>query len=206
MAGQEKGADMKTRPILMSAPMVRAVLDGRKTQTRRVIKPTKNHPEIDPDGVYELHPGDIELARCPYGQPGDLLYVRESFATAGWKAETVYMADYPGDPKGMGWTPSIHMPLWASRITLEITDIRVERLQDISEGDAIAEGVGEHWICSDSMPCHSGLNYNPLSRFKDLWQSINGPESWDANPWVWAVEFRPHLMNVDKYLCEEQQK
>jgi hypothetical protein len=208
---------MKERPILFSAPMVRAILAGTKTQTRRVVKPRK-----DPDFGCHMAPceiaGDEHKARlCPYGQPGDRLWVRESFihepADYCWEASvsipsrpasTVYRAD-ADDPNGGRWSPSIHMPRWASRITLEVTGVRVERLQDISEVDAIAEGIERGagfpgWyrgpLAGDSASLQqAGRDFKiptafPHLAYRALWESINGPGSWDANPWVWVVEFR----------------
>lgn len=184
---------MKERPILFSAPMVRALLDGRKTQTRRIVK--FPHP---PEGWH--------VNNCPYGQPGDRLWVRES----GWErpyrttkmmregADTwprfAYAADDWSDNdradfKAFGFKPrpSIHMPRWASRILLEITGIRVERLQDISEEDARAEGCEVPAIIYPDEP-HSAYSY--VEQYRLLWESINGPGSWDANPWVWCISFR----------------
>ena len=187
---------MKERPILFSAPMVRALLAGTKTQTRRVVKPLKGE-EIDPAGIYDQHPGDLELARCPYGQPGDRLWVREAYFGNHYlhpnepadERELHYRADGYEDFEGerITWRPSIHMPRWASRITLEIVSVRVERLHEISEEDAKAEGV-EHYKPEHTVglpPC-SAHRY----AFEDLWRSINGHESWSANPWVWVVEFK----------------
>ena len=186
---------MKERPILFSAPMVRALLDGSKTQTRRVVKPT---PEwIGQSGVLSYR-GRVGLphALCPYGQPGDRLWVRESWHQRGkfvfalpdsdkrsWLGtrEIAYSAD--AKRPGHDWRsrPSSHMPRWASRITLEITGVRVERLQDISRGDAMVEGC----------PFPNMAAYNdPRKWYADLWESINGPGSWDANPWAWVVEFK----------------
>ena len=185
---------MKKRPILMSAPMVRALLDGSKTQTRRMLKMPHGLWETSPSGELVPIPSN-----CPYGQPGDRLWVRESFsgpycmeaqdgmaaaAPSTWVHESRiwYWAD--GQPTHGDWTrprPSIHMPRWASRITLEVTDVRVERLQDISEADAIAEGC----------PPNATNAPDDISRFwyRLLWDQINGPGSWDANPWVWCVTF-----------------
>jgi len=177
---------MKERPILFSTPMVQALLAGRKTQTRRICK-----------GQRELsREQDFQIDTCPYGQPGDRLWVRESWYQRGrWKKiippegvfegdtewDGDFAADYPthGEIKE-GWRkrPSIHMPRWASRITLEITAVRVERLQSISTDDAIAEGID-----------HKSMN-DPRIEYRWLWESINGPGSWDKNPWVWVVEFK----------------
>ena len=143
---------MAERPILFSAPMVRAILDGRKTQTRRILnpQPIETLPRTDDRLI------DLLVRDSPYGATGDLLWVK--------------------------WKPSIYMPRWASRITLEIVSVRVERLKSISEDDAQAEGAEVPMTCDVS---HSARN-----NFAQLWESINGPGSWDANPWVWVVEFK----------------
>lgn len=182
---------MKERPIIFSGPMVRAILDGRKTQTRRIVNP-------QPDcGLTSLATTTIAMKEgrysifCPYGQPGDRLWVRETFRIFDSQAECacyddcrcaqlhgapIYRADYPCDEDP--WKPSIHMPRWASRITLEITGVRVERLNGISEDDACEEGVNlMDWNCG-------------RVAFKSLWKSINGRSSWEENPWVWGVEFK----------------
>ena len=194
----------KERPILFSAPMVRALLDGSKTQTRRVFK-AKN------GGVWP-HMNDIPgmcqiMRNCPYGQPGDRLWVRETFIQ-GWPwidgipdqfdeddhekpMHTWFRATEPGlswtdDDGGFventPWKPSIHMPRTASRITLEITGVRVERLQDISEADAAAEGV--------SAKHTADAHYTAREAYAVLWEQINGPDSWAENPWVWVIEFK----------------
>lgn len=212
----------KELPILFQDDMVRAILQGRKTVTRRVVKPPRGwadeSPSCDPfamppavwwwNGVHELVGVRQE---CPYGQPGDRLWVRESTEEdcAGSVSLSRYRADgapvlYSGcdDPAFNGsvahWNyprrvrPSIHLPRWASRITLEITDVRVERLQGISEGDARAEGVqemrGGYW--RNYQPGWTQHQLSAKGSFATLWGSINGPDSWDANPWVWVVEFR----------------
>jgi len=206
---------MKERPILFSAPMVRAILDGSKTQTRRVVK------QLDPKAgavTTNMHSlpmsccwafgGPIIL--CPYGQPGDRLWVRETFgefidtevingATYELGRDWVYRADGEGVRVSTRWKPSIHMPRDASRILLEIVSVRVERLHDLSEGDAVAEGI-------ERMPCavpYTKLwkNYRPgngctpsmaipQNSFRSLWESINGEANWLSNPWVWVVEFK----------------
>lgn len=207
---------MKERPILFSAPMVRALLAGTKTQTRRVVKP---QPPADWDRncwyrapVWgwtrnEVPSAEWHKVRCPYGQPGDRLWVREAFmhepADYCWEAsvsipcrpaETVYRADHDGDTRGAGWKPSIHMPRALSRITLEVTAVRVDRLQDISDAHAVAEGVSPRQPAAAS-----GIYITGQYRlgFRDLWESINGPGSWDANPWVWVVEFQRVLPASD---------
>lgn len=211
---------MRERPILFSAPMVRAILAGTKTQTRRVCKPAQNEAlceivgPFNGDGMpddsgpwFGDAEGDLKF-RCPYGQPGDRLWVRETFAkvdgqTHPWIA-TDYRATYThgdrlGDHFGIKrrWTPSIHMPREASRILLEIVGVRVERLQEISDADAIAEGIERNaeypklWKRGD---LHGDQNIMkstgfPKLAYRSIWEQINGHESWSANPWVWVVEF-----------------
>jgi hypothetical protein len=204
---------VKERPILFSAPMVRALLAGTKTQTRRAVH-QKYLPWLD-NMVTRFLDGEWNQRPLPYGQPGDRLWVRETFmhepADYCWEAsvsipcrpaETVYRADFPQSPPGEGWQPSIHMPRALSRITLEVTGVRVERLQDISEADASAEGIVECPIPADDEgprrigymvgpdDGESGLQVTPIRAYRQLWESINGPGSWAANPWVWVVEFR----------------
>jgi len=194
---------MKERPILFSGPMVRAILDGSKTQTRRVVKHSGDM-EFDPQdphyGPYWLAyvagdaMGEDVKVRCPYGTPGDRLWVRETFAQGveGCPGGISYRADH-FDPKGDGpahpmkWRPSIFMPRIASRILLEITDVRVQQLQEISADDCRAEGHPADWSRSPDPEVH-----NDAARdwYMDLWQSINGSDSWHANPWVWAITFR----------------
>ncbi|HCW0396171.1 hypothetical protein SD209_11030 [Pseudomonas aeruginosa] len=202
---------MKERPILFTGPMVRAILEGRKTVTRRAVKDT---------GFYAIdaaiHGNEVALrerealsTRCPFGQPDDRLWVREAWA-ADAQVDAIAPRDlsqgepiwYPADfsvrqtgcsmiSKGRG-RPSIHMPRWASRILLEITAVRIERLQDISEEQALAEGVrGEpcdhaRQACAD-IGCWGDT---AKGAFGFLWESLNGEGSWAANPWVWVVEFK----------------
>lgn len=215
---------MGEKPILFSAPMVRALLSGTKTQTRRVVKPGRLGPgglpshQPTPDwnaafyGPGMWSDGADFAAYCPYGQPGDRLWVREN----GWErpvrtpkmmregadtwAPYAYDADAPfgAGPandayRELGWKrrPSIHMPRWASRITLEITGVRVERLQAISEADAMAEGIeteGDEW--RDYLMPHTQCCLTPRASYRTLWESINGAGSWDENPWVWCVSFK----------------
>lgn len=195
---------MKERPILFSAPMVIAILSGSKSQTRRVVKMKPHHQIEERDNgtpwpwMYDGERDADSWMACPYGQPGDRLWVRETFVridgqTRPW-IETDYKATYThgdrlGDSLGIRkkWSPSIHMPRHASRITLEITSVRVERLQDISEADAQAEGWTRRPEVSTDPQVHKEA---ARDWFMDLWESINGHGSWDANPWVWAVEFR----------------
>ncbi|EPK7688563.1 hypothetical protein K7Y63_004175 [Serratia marcescens] len=213
---------MKERPVIFNSEMVRAILDGRKTQTRRVIanvspdnciplhKPTKTK-----DGIYTHVMDAPGHGLCPFGQVGDRLWVRETFAVLGnedgcpidWDgnlikgdekhAARIYKASCWQEPGNYGlwsipdrdtqyegaWRPSIHMPRWASRMTLEITAVRVERLKDISESDARAEGV---------MPTPGAAEQLVGGKlaFAELWASIYGHENWRANPWVWVIEFK----------------
>lgn len=206
---------VKERPILFSGPMVRAIIDGRKTQTRRVIKP---QPECIDHDVWKLKDGSIlttqETAEylfhevygthgTPYGSlwpnGGDRLWVRETFRPieTGMNAGSWdYRADDPGaSGKGfMPWKPSIFMPRAASRITLEITDVRVERLNEISEADAKAEGIepfgDRDWWYSGELRKLGQRTTNPVWAFQSLWESINGKDSWAVNPWVWAITFK----------------
>ena len=200
---------MKEHPILFSTPMVQAILAGRKSQTRRIIKPQPHSSareivssnqwkgkdfvarfKYDDQDIYEV----TNLYRCPYGQPGDHLWVRETFSIIGTEVsrdpgsyaiideapQYVYKGQkQPHIEKLLKWKPSIFMPRTASRITLLITDIRVERLQDISNEDAIAEGIN-----MGETPC-----IEPMNAYAILWESINGKGSWDANPFVWVIKF-----------------
>jgi hypothetical protein len=235
-------SEIKERPILFSAPMVRAILEGRKTVTRRPVKGLKTDtPVVD---AFDDSPligacWDIggPVIRSPYGLPGDRLWVREA-----WQADDQVNSIAPRDlshgepiryPADWGFRqtgcamikpgkirPSIHMPRWASRILLEITDVRVERLQDISDEQALAEGCfftdygrkcghgGKGW--ADVGSCPAPEAYHPQRdgwmwdkttsssqclgaarwAFANLWNSVNGPDAWDANPWVWVIEFK----------------
>lgn len=199
---------MKERPILFSGPMVRAIISGQKTVTRRVMKPQPQKAPVDVvDGVPSWdsptnYAGEVQMNTqrgkpCPYGKPGDRLWVRETFAIYGDRkmAAIHYRADRPWDVgrKGCDYKPSIHMPRWASRILLEITDVRVERLQDITEDQARAEGIidGGCTNCGNNEPCGCDCpSPSAVDSFVYLWQQINGPKAWDANPWVWVVEFK----------------
>ncbi len=178
---------MKERPIIFSTPMVRAILDGRKTMTRRVMKPQpEDYPYHHGLAVYRV------AKKCPYGVPGDLLWVRETWATteqAGVHpsdAEMVYRATDPDweTMEGWQWRPSIFMPRWASRLTLRITSVRAERVQDITEEDARAEGfkdvVGKYARGDEARIW-----------FAELWDIINAARGfgWDTNPWVWVIGF-----------------
>lgn len=211
----------RERPILFSGPMVRAILDGRKTQTRRVVKP-QPAPNAPHDGgtTWAYRPSDgrhvpygtvghLTVAEkmgliCPYGQPGDRLWVRETWAvdyvhdgvrpaSIRPTCSVIYRAseDMPGVARSGRrgkWRPSIHMPRWASRLTLAVTGVRVERLQAITQADALTEGTVDTrgaWG-----PLSDTDRAGPRGAFEALWNSINGPGAWDTNPWVWVVEFR----------------
>ena len=198
---------MKEKPILFSGPMIRAILANTKTQTRRIFKPDRM--TWDANGrytTYAMRGGELSttgsgpfkpsswLHYCPYGQPGDRLWVRESFArvpTACGSEDIVFAADYQdGSDRAAGvrYTPSIHMPRAVSRITLEITSVRVERLQDIDLANALAEGISDTGaLILDSAGNEQG---GPIAEYAVLWEQINGPGSWAANPWVWVIEFR----------------
>ena len=220
-------SQVKERPILFSAPMVRAILDGRKTVTRRALnaQAMKNigygvrlgecH-ELPTEGP--LHPNSVDYYNdfCPFGQPGDRLWLRETWYCDHFEVqkgpylqpadmhdldqsredgELVYAADglAPYEQEQPTWKPSIHMPRWASRILLEITDVRVERLQDISEEQAKAEGVRlytDHSELGDWWHVEGIETYSadPRKSFELLWSSVGG--DWNANPWVWVVEFK----------------
>lgn len=203
------------KPILFSTPMVQAILEGRKTMTRRIVKQAKGWDanwkvqlidEEHYDGIprYEIRCGSqyvVPIFKCPYGQPGDILWVRESFVPGyfdngkpGYKADwNKVAAEYMSEPK---WKPSIHMPFAAARIFLKIKSVRVEKLQDISEADAKAEGA-KNFMKVDELKLLTGLdNWIIPSPFREhqfgflsIWCKINGCESWIANPWVWVVEF-----------------
>ncbi len=194
---------MKERPILFSAPMVRAILEGRKTQTRRVVKQYLPSPRAMagtkpvPDDLVLRSSGFAHRNTCPYGQPGDRLWVREAWARYNIDQDShdmAYRATAPDEwPIEGRWRPSIHMPRWASRITLEIVSVRVERLNNITREDAAAEGI----CYPDSEPKPEWyLNSNwPEQNFAGLWEAINGAGSWQENPWVWVVEFDRVLQN-----------
>ena len=236
-------SQIKERPILFSAPMVRAILEGRKTVTRRALnaQALKNIDygvqlgechELPTEGP--LHPNSVDYYNdfCPFGQPGDRLWVRETFGLqvrhygGGAGEHIVYRATNPdaiycksaeGQEYPIKWKPSIHMPRHSSRILLEITDVRVERLQDISDDQAKAEGCfftdygqqcahgGTGWkdtgICPavvghqqrtgwawDKTTCHEECLGSPRWAFANLWNATGG--DWEANPWVWVVEFK----------------
>jgi len=213
--------EIKERPIIFSTEMVRAILDGRKTMTRRVVKlrrithnPTSSLSAHG--GIYSMADmsAELELAKnikpelpCPYGQVGDRLWVRETFAV---RADGVYQILYKSDyeevvkmlelheftkrmglpPLDIKWKPSIHMFRKDSRILLEITALRVERLQEITLNDCKAEGIGQYTF---AMGCCSENPPDARWKFIELWDSLNATRGfgWDKNPWVWAIGFKP---------------
>jgi len=208
---------MKETGIIMSGNHPRLILDGIKTQTRRVIKPQPHEEEALEVGIYtpalidkdgQLYPADYQLFgaytldgeitwKCPYGQVGDRLWVRETHFIGGIKPDewAWYKAGFDGDADAVVWRPSIHMPRWASRITLEITDIRVERVQNITEEDALVEGITK----DDAMVAHSEHDERVgmydicyADAFQRLWDSLNAKRgySWEVNPFVWVLSFR----------------
>ncbi|HDL7023603.1 TPA: morphogenetic protein [Yersinia enterocolitica] len=199
---------MNEKPILFNAEMVQAILSGRKTQTRRIMR---DQPEVIPPEDECGVPGywipynagktmvrnEMMTIACPLGNPGDQLWVRETWARYNIDQashDMAYRATTPADwPKDGLWRPSIHMPRWASRINLLITGVRVERLNDISEQDAISEGL-ECYV-DDGVPYYGPFNNGdcrPDVVFRGLWDSIYGQkegENWQANPWVWVINF-----------------
>lgn len=199
---------MKERPILVKGELVRAILDDRKTQTRRLVK-GQALEWLKPDGFTPEFVASPENHMCPYGDPGDRLWVRETWGTATglhsqrWKRGTVlYRCDVGIDIAGievdlMKWTPSIHMPRRASRIDLEIVEVRVQRLQDITEQDAREEGFDE-WIPCNLITGLKGVRIGGGHRqatcrehFAVAWDAINGKRaSWASNAWVWAISFK----------------
>jgi hypothetical protein len=238
---------MKPKPILFSGPMVRALLDGSKTQTRRIMKPQPSdyvpgpnvhkpvhrapyfdaycgaqHTDANPRGMTDhwcwWSPDNRQgpdWIRCPYGIHGDLLWVRETWSCLDSKPSAgtrrAYRADTADGERvrvDAPWCPSIHMPRWASRLTLEVTDIRVERLQDISEEDALAEGIklwddGFHWEPNtEPFGAMRLIGLTAKQAYMGLWEDISGCESLEANPWVWALTFKVHKQNVDALLSD----
>jgi len=237
--------EIKERPMLFSAPMVRAILDGSKTQTRRAINPQPvkwcqglSLPKYSATPLSEFLLG-APIFACPYGKVGDRIWARETFCKvddSGYGDHAGIWVDYRATPKykeshpagwdndphnedALKWKPSIHMPRWASRINLEITAVRVERLNDISEEDAQKEGIKftdygltcfhqgapqDIGICTAPDSSHQkrpGWHYDKSTHqdqcwhtakyaFTSLWESINGAGSWEQNPWVWVIEFK----------------
>ena len=182
---------MKETGLMFKAPLVRALLEGRKTQTRRIAKPVR-HPDLgnvySPGAlVLEHEPQHVINRACPYGQPGDRIYVRETFSQHPEWGQLAFRADgeefedadgWLWEPK---WQPSSQMPKELARIWLEITGVRVERLQDISTEDCISEGLNATLREYDA-------EVNLRDQFQELWESTGG--DWDANPWVWVIDFK----------------
>ena len=193
---------MKERPILFNAEMVKAILSGRKTQTRRVIKPQPSSgvrkSVLVKSGVEDGHGREIV---CPLGQSGDQLWVREAFATGlCTKTTMAYKATHKAEDLEEGWLekikwrPSIHMPRWASRIQLKISNVGVQRLQDISSGDAVREGICQlpasgRYCINPGDQYFGGASHSAKEVYSWLWESFYGEGSWGANPWVWVIEF-----------------
>ncbi len=237
------------KPILFNTEMVKAILEGRKTQTRRVVKPQPDFETakaaLGGDTSTAIPAIDFEVAvdmcgapllglkrgagfgytqpniKCPYGKPGDRLWVRETWALAQYDFdhipdERIYRADFGNEPVDWNWKPSIFMPREVSRILLEITDIRVERVQEISKKDAIAEGIEFRDGITTSGKKYSFPRYyteeedykniavctNPIDSYRTLWDSINDKRGfgWGVNPWVWVVEFK----RIEMPLSEQQ--
>lgn len=187
---------MKTYPILFSGPMVRAILAGKKTQTRREARPQPaggvRASVFTPSGLEDIHGRPIRL---PYSE-GNRLWVRETVGLGerpvdGSQRTCVYRADFLDGPAAAGvqrWTPAIHMPRWASRLTLEITEVRLQRLQVISDADMAAEGI-DCMVYADGA---AATHYNRQA-FAALWDKLNGQRAgcgWQDNPWVWAISFQ----------------
>jgi hypothetical protein len=188
---------MVDKPLIFSAPMIRALLDGRKTQTRRVLKSQpcirpELHEPMNGDPFWCVFDGDEIAARVrvPYA-PGDRLWVREAHRIVRVGADQVSFRAESPDTSIIKWRSPIHMPRWASRLTLIVTDVRVQRLQEIGIVDAYAEGV---------VPADLPLSAPAMierNLFSDLWNSLHGPDAWDANPWVAAITFTVHKCNID---------
>ncbi|HIG8794989.1 TPA: hypothetical protein ACYEOW_001222 [Raoultella terrigena] len=198
---------MKERGMIFNGEMVRALLDGRKTQTRRPIKWRQTRAtEIAEreDGSKWPWSEDAENVcdywhPCPFGAVGDRIWVRETWARYNVDQDShdmAYRATAPNDwPKEGRWRPSIHMPRWASRILLEITNVGVQRLQDISSGDAVREGICQlpasgRYCVSPGDQYFGGASHSAKEVYSWLWSSIYGEDSWNANPWVWVIEFK----------------
>lgn len=254
---------MSDHPILFSTDMVKAILSGKKTQTRRIVKPQptlERSPLSSDPGLLFKVPAPKGMAghdmlgrknmieRCPHGQPGDLLWVRETFKYWNWTEDGMPWIKYAADDKSLffdscipdewcekleniwvnlsdpenykidstardrKWRPNIFLPRWASRLTLKTTDIRIERVQDISEEDAKAEGVKlvGAWIRTQDKLYEDYLDRTGVGllsakeSFQTLWDSINSKSghSWDKNPWVWVIEFEVINKNIDKVIKE----
>lgn len=195
---------MKETGLILKAPMVRAILEGRKTQTRRIAKPVR-HPDLgnvySPGAlVLEHEPQHVINRACPCGQPGDRIYVRETFSQHPEWGELAFRADgeefedadgWLWEPK---WNPAIHMPKELARIWLEVTGVRVERLHAITEADAVRDGGLHRLPATGRYVMNQGDQYfglathDPRELFREIWESTGG--DWAANPWVWVVDFK----------------
>jgi hypothetical protein len=206
---------MKVVPMIFNTEMVKALLDGRKTVTRRPVKVDYERGMKGP--VVRGRNGEVSVLSfaptaglCPFGNVGDLIYVRETFRLFNHSDECgcsdycncppsgtpIYLATC-GDDSESKWKPSIHMPRTASRLTLKVTNVRIERVQDISEEEAIKEGINKH----HQLPAFKspiGYHTSTAYAYEELWNSIYG--NWDENPYVWAIEFEVIHQNVDEYL------
>ena len=205
---------MKETGLIFKAPLVRAILEGRKTQTRRVAKPVK-HPDLGslytPGAlVMEREPQHVIDRACPMGQPGDRIYVRETarscrayevqgYPPSQWGNKPIWF-EADGTPPGAetAWatkaTPAIHLPMFAARIWLEVTSVRVELLHAITEADAVRDGGLHRLPATGRYVMNQGDQYFGLAThdsrelFREIWESTCG--AWDANPWVWAIDFK----------------
>lgn len=228
---------LKERGIIFSAEMVRAILDGRKTQTRRLVKPQPYYSRSNPPSFSDTEPGDLFICpdlfptsenrgwvitrcenhgtyhsmgqqefgqkHCPYGPVGRRLWVREAWGYVGGD-EYIYMqergavryhSDFIGNESVPGgrWRSPIHMPRFASRMTLEVTGIRCERVQDISETDADAEGTTSHYYCEEPTATRDGVHRcQPIEAYRRVWESLHTTPGtrWEDNPWVWVIDFK----------------
>jgi hypothetical protein len=222
VSNMESTTAVKERPILMHARSINGIMKGRKTQTRRIMK--RNTPH-ECDGIFEWYPGGVKAGfhafngqssrfhvpsgwaadYCPYGMHGDRLWVRETWAVLpAWDdikprdippGYTVYLRAEDPDVAVTRWRPSIYMPRWASRLTLEITNIRVERVQDISESDCFEEGIQPMPCldCDDLIDLHridEEHIIDPRPQFQQLWDETNGKGEWTRNDWVWVIDFK----------------
>jgi hypothetical protein len=233
---------IKTTPMIFNSEMVRALLAGNKVQTRRIVKHQPFVSDVFPSWVFPATKKEAKkgaglfypnakssvLAMCPFGRAGDLIYVREKLLVDG-TLDLRFGADdalhendnidwiYRGDPEYVGGIPSIHMPRWASRLTLKINSVRVERIQDISEEDAKKEGIKFYpFTTSDGCPLCTGfthlqnddgessLHHSGRGAFADLWSSVY-PKSWNKNEWVWVIDFEAIHKNIDHVLAEMEQ-
>lgn len=185
----------KECPIIFNDDEVRAILDGRKTQARRIVNP---QPTGQEDSPYHIGSGNNQRARvCPFGKPGDRLWVREAW-NADWCDRTIYRADggsaktagYSAEPK---WSPSVHMPREASRITLEVLQTRITRLRDMTVEEALSEGTHHQGFILGLGGTSNDFKLqeaNVMASFVEKWEQRHGKDSWKENPWVWVASFK----------------